>query len=558
MLQKICKNCASQFEITEKDLEFYEKISPIYRGEKYRILPPTLCPTCRMQRRQAFRNDRSLYKSTSSLSGKPIVSMYNPKKGFTVYEYEEWWSGKWDPTRYGKDFDPNNPFFKQFEMLRNDVPRFNLFNKDTENCDFVNYAPHCKNCYLLFGSWFNEDCCYGQTLNECTNCIDNLFLDRSQMCYENIDCNNNYHSFFCQNCNSTRDSFFCYDCKNIENCIGCFNLKDKKYHIENKPVAKEEYERIKSQLGSYQALISAKSYFTNVITQKAIHKAYIGLNNEDVSGDFIFNCKNAKYCFSVYRSQDVAYSGRMFDQKDTYDFEGGGKGELLYENMSNDFGYFSIGCTTCEYLTNSHYCDLCFNCKDCFGCVGLNKKQYCVLNKQYTKEEYEELVSKIIKQMESVGEWGEFFPFRLSPFGYNETMAQEYFPLAKEVAIQKGFNWSDYEQQIPQVEKTICASELPDSIGKTPDDILNWAILCEITNKPYLITKQELKFYKTNNLPIPRRHPNQRHADRMAARNPRHIWDGKCAKCGDMIKTTYAPGRPEIIYCEKCYLGEMY
>jgi len=34
--------------------------------------------------------------------------------------------------------------------------------------------------------------------------------------------------------------------------------------------------------------------------------------------------------------------------------------------------------------------------------------------------------------MRSTGEWGEFFPHELSPFGYNETVAQEYFPLTEE------------------------------------------------------------------------------------------------------------------------------
>jgi hypothetical protein len=27
---KVCKHCSSNFEITDKDLEFYEKISPIF------------------------------------------------------------------------------------------------------------------------------------------------------------------------------------------------------------------------------------------------------------------------------------------------------------------------------------------------------------------------------------------------------------------------------------------------------------------------------------------------------------------------------------------------
>jgi hypothetical protein len=37
--------------------------------------------------------------------------------------------------------------------------------------------------------------------------------------------------------------------------------------------------------------------------------------------------------------------------------------------------------------------------------VGLHDKSYCILNKQYTKEEYEELVPKIIEKMMKDDEW---------------------------------------------------------------------------------------------------------------------------------------------------------
>jgi hypothetical protein len=45
------------------------------------------------------------------------------------------------------------------------------------------------------------------------------------------------------------------------------------------------------------------------------------------------------------------------------------------------------------------YCDSCDACKNCFGCTGLKHKEYCILNKQYTPEEYEQKVSKIIDKM---------------------------------------------------------------------------------------------------------------------------------------------------------------
>ena len=190
--------------------------------------------------------------------------------------------------------------------------------------------------------------------------------------------------------------------------------------------------------------------------------------------------------------------------------------------------------------------------------MGLNNQEYCILNRQYTRAEYEALVPRIIEHMQATSEWGEFFPVSLSPFGYNETIAQEYFPMTREEALQQGFHWSDYEPPAPAVSRVIPANKLPESIDDIPDDILNWAIECEVTGKPFRIIAQELDFYRKHHLPIPRRHPDQRHADRMALRNPRKLYSRKCDKCGTEMRTTYAPERPERVYCEGCYDREVY
>ena len=146
----------------------------------------------------------------------------------------------------------------------------------------------------------------------------------------------------------------------------------------------------------------------------------------------------------------------------------------------------------------------------------------------------------------------------MSPFGYNETVANEYFPLSKQEALDKGFNWSDYEAPFPKVEKIIPASKLPQEITDIPDDILNWAIECEITKKPFRIIKAELEFYRKHKLPIPKRHPDTRHADRMKLRNPRKLYDRNCDKCKKDIETTYSSERKEIVYCETCYNKNIY
>jgi hypothetical protein len=83
-------------------------------------------------------------------------------------------------------------------------------------------------------------------------------------------------------------------------------------------------------------------------------------------------------------------------------------------------------------------------------------------------------------------------------------------------------------------------------------------IICEFTWKPFRIIKPELEFYRKHNLPIPHKHPDQRHRERMLLRNPRKLRKRVCAKCWETIHTSYAPERPEIIYCESCYTKEIY
>jgi hypothetical protein len=224
----------------------------------------------------------------------------------------------------------------------------------------------------------------------------------------------------------------------------------------------------------------------------------------------------------------------------------------MYGAKNTHFSTFS------RHTYEVYFSEYCINSKNCFGCAGIRDRNYCIFNKEYSKEEYEKLIPKIIEHMKSTGEFGEFFPVSLSPFAYNESVAQEYFPLSKEEVFKRGWKWRDQKDEMPKVEKIIPAEKLPDSIDDIPDDILNWAIECEATRRPFRIIKQELDFYRQMKLPIPHYHPDERHKRRMMLRNPRKLWDRTCAKCKKEIQTTYSPERPEMVYCEECYLKEVY
>ena len=293
------------------------------------------------------------------------------------------------------------------------------------------------------------------------------------------------------------------------------------------------------------------------------HKYANILSSENCTGDYIHHSKHCTHSFDIKESEDIKYSLFLVEQcRNAWDVSFWGQYlEDSYESTATGFHAKNIlfGVDSWNNVRNLTYCINCYpNVSDCFGCVGLRNRSYCVFNVQYTKEQYEALVPRIIAHMRTTNEWGEFFPASMSPLGYNEVDISIDHPLTKEEALKQGFNWSDYEPPTPQVSKTIPADRLPDRIEDIPDDILNWAIICEVSGKPFRIVKAELDFYRKHKLPIPRRHPDQRHLDRMSLRNPRKLFERKCDKCGVDMQTTYAPDRPEIVYCETCYRQEIY
>ena len=99
---KNCQNCKKDFTIEPDDFGFYEKI---------KVPLPTWCPDCRLQRRLAFRNERTFYKRPCDLCGADTLSRFDPDRGIVNYCGECWWSDNWDTTSYGQDYDFSRPFF---------------------------------------------------------------------------------------------------------------------------------------------------------------------------------------------------------------------------------------------------------------------------------------------------------------------------------------------------------------------------------------------------------------------------------------------------------------
>ncbi|MFH0770549.1 MAG: hypothetical protein V1926_04185 [Candidatus Peregrinibacteria bacterium] len=563
-MQHICRNawCRQSFEITDDDLKFYEKVSPVLNGKKELIPPPTLCPSCRSHRRYTYRNERHLYRRPCSASGRNIMALYAPEKPFPVYEPSIWHSDGWDPKSFGRAFDFSRPFFNQYGDLQRVVPRIALAAVNNENCDYVNQVWYSKNCYLCTDASFCEDALYCYATYHSKNVVDCAHTRESELSCDLTDCVRCYGCTALLDCKDCHDTFFSVDCVQCSCAAFCWNLRGKQYHIFNKPVSREEWEKFVQSFRSGSAAKRAEDgrIFESILT-KAVRRANHNIQCEDCLGDYLLHSRRCDTCFDGDQSEDLKYCCRM-DQhvKSAMDIDQSSDLEVGYESLSVG-GHDILFSTASWSVSNANllYCDLILNSSDCFGCVCMKNGKYCILNKQFTKEEYEELVPRIIEHMRRTGEWGEFFPAKYSPFCYNESMAQIYFfPLSKEEVLRRGWQWRDQKDEMPKVDRIIPATQLPDSIDDIPDDILNWAIECETTKRPFKVIKQELDFYRKMRLSVPHFHPDERHRRRMALRNPRKLWDRECAKCHKPISTSYAPERPETVYCEECYLKEVY
>jgi hypothetical protein len=577
---KICQNCKQNFTIESEDFNFYEKI---------KVPSPTFCPECRLIRRMIWRNERTLYKRTCDKTDKQIITMFHPDANVVVYDHDAWWSDEWEPTDYGQDYDFFKPFFEQFKMLLQKTPLANLGNSNCPGSPYGNHNEDCKFCYLLYSSFNNERVHYSYGAVATKDCIDIYTGGNSELCYESTIFNGSYKTHFSYDANDSIDSVFLKHCGNVQDCIGCVNLRNKSHAIFNIQYSKEEYDTRK------KVCEFKKSY--NLFCLNFPNRYANIIKSVGCTGDNILNSKNSKNCFDLYGgTEDGRYLTHFVNGKDCYDIYGGGAVvSLAYEGIDTGLQsseqLFSVLNHTCF---KTQYTYMCYNSKNLFGCVGLRGKQYCILNKQYTKEEYFKLLPKIIEHMNAMSykdkkgliyKYGEFFPSELSPFAYNETITQEYFTKTKEEIIKQGYFYRAPSEK--DYQPTVKSEDLPDHIKDISESILDEVIACpnngdEKTQctKAYRIIKPELDFLKNTNLALPRYCPNCRHYSRLKQRNPFHLWSRKCQcagthssnkkykntiehfhgaeKCEVEFETSYAPDRPEIVYCEKCYQQEVY
>ncbi|MCA9364000.1 hypothetical protein KC727_02165 [Candidatus Kaiserbacteria bacterium] len=551
-----CRFSKRQFYVRPEDVAFYKKIG---------VPLPTLSPNERARRKFGYFNIYNLFRVNSTHSNKSIIAAYPPNTPYPIYEHEVWNGEGWNPHEFAHDYDPNRDFFSQYQDFQRSVPRANLNIKNSVGSDFTNNTSRVKNCYLVFDAIESEECAYCIYLEQSKYCYNGFGPINSEITYEAVISERLYRSFFIEYSRDCLDSSFLYDCRDCQYCFACTNLRHRKYCFLNEQLTKEEYEKRVSEidLGNRAVVEEWKGKFSE-LKEGAIHRANHNEKSVDSSGDFIEQSRNCYSCYYVTESENIAYSTGGLKNRDSYDTVGGKGTELSYEvwGLSAYNTKFSM---EADQLRDCEYCDLCENSNNCFACIGLRNRSFCIFNKQYSEEEYWKTVDEIKANMLAAGEYGEFFPPELAPIPYNVSLAMSYQGYDDiQTAVQYGYHAEEIPESIQDVSgEGIDAEDVPLDIKETGDDILAKVIFDRENNKQFRYTKQELDFHRQYNLALPIEHYSVHLARRRIDLGPIdfNIKGRECSKCGKATQVTIPenhPSAPKIVYCESCYNAEIH
>jgi len=421
-------------------------------------------------------------------------------------------------TQSGQELDISISFFDNFNRLFHSVPFSSLYNYSAaEKSDFAFSVFQSNNCYLSF-----------TVITDCENILYSFAVkESSSNVLNSTQVNNNAQNIFSSHCvvksfaifyskfiENSSDIWFSSNLINCHECIFCQDIENKKYCIENTEYTKEEY-------------LSRKA---NILAQKDKFPEYaktvscIGKNHgstDVVNWNFVLNSQgveSGKYCSYLKDARNVIVVGSPHENRYIYD-------TLEAWAMGNSHFYAALNAWVssehiyiCEWIVtcyNVYYSRFLENCKFCIWCIGLKNKEYCILNKQYSKEEREKKADEIFSQMDQDGSLGEFFPATINPFYFNDTIACLIdTSFTKEEITKLWYLRRDepVKVDIPAGAEVVKVGELDDYEGfdtawnrSINPDILKKIIVDDQWNY-YRIVKMEYDFLVKHGLPLPRKH----------------------------------------------------
>lgn len=449
-----------------------------------------------------------------------------------MYKSEYFYGDKWK--EFSLDFDFNRSFFSQLQELQEKSPRPHMLGINNENCDYSDDTWNSKNCFLSSSALNAEALFYSYRNINCSFCSDIVYCHFCENCHDLTLSSHNYKVFYGFNVKNSSHSKFLYDCRNVKHCFMCWNLRDKEYCIFNKQYTKQEYEKFLMQYNfwSSKEIKRLKEWFFEHLKVKAYFPQDINVNIEKSTWNFLSDCKNCENCFLLEESEDCIDIFRWYKSRNSYACTWLLDSENCFMVNQSSYLYNVDYASYCAQCKESNYLDNCQNCSYCFWCVGLKNKQYCILNKQYAREEYFSLKKEIEDYMKKNGEKDDFFPFSMMYSGYNTTLARMYYPKTKQEIEWLGRYWEDW---IDILDTKAQGEDFPDDIKDITSDMYEKRLICEKTGNVFNFTAKMLELHKKNGIALPRITHIERLVEKYLPLSYIKPFETNCVKSGKKI-----------------------
>jgi len=405
-------------------------------------------------------------------------------------------------------------FMNDLQLLFRTNPLPNLHQSiGADNSDYTDWAWNVKNCYLSFIISMSENVLYSfSTKTHITNVISSVAVrSNCNNIFDSFYVTNSSNVFFSRSIHNSYNTWFCENMTWCQNCILCHDLENISYCIRNKQYSVEDYNKLS------QEIVLNKEKFKNY--KSDLHGSLANVKSEWSIGNWLFSTNkltNGLICASIESGNNVFMTWWESLKTNYFDVFCWGRWDYCYGTLHAANFVDHIYCSALIYNSSSifysYYLD---NCSFCLWCVWLKNKSYCILNKQYTKEERYAKVDEIFTQMERKWQLWEFFPATMNPFYFNDTAAYLIDPsFTKEEVTKLWYLRRDepIKVDIPEWAITVQSSELDQF--ESLDEQWNWRldetvckrVILDENGDAYRIIPMELEFLQKHGLPLPRKH----------------------------------------------------
>jgi hypothetical protein len=550
--ERICALTGEKWLMTDEEIGWYRKFS---------VPPSKYSPLNRMRIMHGYFIMYNIFYNKHADTGRLMLATIPPASGFRVLEDKEWHER--DFLEKGVPLDENKKFFDQLFDLHLSVPlpaHDNIVQPEN-SIAFISFSD--QDSYFVMASR-SKGCFYSSNAFDCEDSSEIVMGTGVKESYNVLNSSGLFRCQFVRDSHNCQNSYFLFDCRDCEKCFGAVNQRHKKYLWFNEQLSEEEFNRrlSKVDLSSYIEQEKYKEQFRRFIKEKAIWPENNNLHTENSTGEYLENTTDACECYHVRGgsrnidhvtwclgapSSDCAYCGGATAATDCYYSVGVTNCHRAFFNLN-----IVTGCQNVEYCTR------CFDCENCFGCVGLKRKKFCLLNKQYSEDDYWKILDDLKCRLLEEGNYGDIPGLRFSTQHWTSLL--DLFEIDEATALKLGgrnFDLTSQGAEGPEISPELIrpVESIPDRLEINDfDKVLGQFYFDPVIGRRFVYLKPELELYQKLKVALPRHHPRGRIMEIYRQLNKPEFVGMVCQSCKKEIRVAKNYAFPDRkIFCRSCY-----